>query len=112
MIVYIRFCAFYITLGIMVKRLHCGNVVEVHYRKQELHLLILLKVEQEINACREQEKITLQAQFEQEKITLQNEFELKLEASNVNHSCEIEALQQQISELKQKGMMLCIIRSM
>ena len=92
------------------------------YTKQHLCLPILLKVEQlekehisaleEINARHEQEKITLQAQFEQEKITLQNEFELKLEASNVNHSCKIEVLQQQISKLKQKGMILCIIRSM
>ena len=97
-------------------------MVNVPYTKQDLCLPILLKVEQlekehisaleEINARHEQEKITLHAQFEQEKITLQNEFELKLEASNVNHSCKIEALQQQISELKQKGMMLCIIRLM
>ena len=44
MIAYIRFSAFYVTLGIMVKRLHCGNVVKVHYRKQELHLLILCRL--------------------------------------------------------------------
>ena len=90
--------------------------------KQDLRLIILLKVEQlekehiaaleEINARHEQEKMTLQAQFEHEKITLQNEFELKLEASKVNHSCEIEALQQQISELKQRGSLLCIITVM
>ena len=95
----------------------------MQYTKQELHFLILLKVEElekehistleEMKAHHEQEKTTLQAQFEHEKITLQNEFELKLEASNVNHSCEIEALQQQISELKQRsGTLLCIINVM